>query len=269
MCWHCHTSFSRRIAETSRESVSLQSSRRLHPTPKPAVFHTSDENSTPNYDVYRSLSRIPVPTSAQTSKPVLCPKPAQTAESSDDIRSFSLTGEGSVCMSVTDDISAAQRKPARVSSSSVDLYSASGREGIPFNEGMQSPIAQGSHGDTNAVPQSPMLSSAAKSSSAFGSASPDSTPDSAYDSSSRHTTRCTPAKGFDVAEVDSVASLGSYLELEDDRVQHATPRRIVLPATVDADTQPSHTAAEGGFTFSALSTTPTHGVFLHFHNCAA
>lgn len=214
-----------------------------------AAPYTPDVDYTPKYDVHRQRSRIPMPTAAQASKPGLFPSPAQPLSSAQkDVSSFALTGEDSGSMSTTDECGVSQRQPSCASASSVDLDSASGREGILFDGGMQSPSAQRCIGDANAVPQSPMVS-----------ASPDSMPDSTYTSSEKQTAHCTPTQGIEV-DADSVASLGSYLELEDG-VQQTSPDGIIPPAAAVTDIQPSHSAVEGaGFTFSALSVTPTHGV---------
>lgn len=134
----------------------------------------------------------------------------------------------------------------------MDLDSAREEEGPDgfFHTGIQH-VAQERVGDMNkSVPQSPMMSA-----SVGGSASPDSIPDSAH--AKQRAENCTPVKGD--TDSDSIASLGSYLELEDDLAQQMHPDNIMSPEPAATDTQPSQSAVGTSFTFSALSQTPTHG----------
>lgn len=236
-------------AETSRESVSYSSMR---------APRTPGAEDTPKYDVHRQVSRIPMPTPAHVSKAGPFPSPSQPLNSSpNEVSSFAVACDESASVSTIDpECGSSQRQPSCASASSVDLDSASGREGVLFDGGMQSPsVLHGCHSDMKSVPQSPMVSA-----SAGGSASPDSMPDSAYTGSETQTShpRVPPAKHAEI-DADSVASLGSFLDLED--VAQQTPPGSMIPqAPAVSEIQPSQRAAEGiGFTFSAVSATPTHG----------
>ena len=202
--------------------------------------------------------------SAHVPKPGPFPSPSLPLNSSpNDVSSFAVTCDESASVSTIDpEHGSSQRQPSCASASSIDLDSASGREGLLFDGGMQSPSVQ--HAcprDKNSVPQSPIVSA-----SAGGSASPDSMPDSAYANSETQSSRprLTPTKGAEI-DADSVASLGSFLDVED--VAQPTPHgSMTYQAPAATETQPCHKATEGaGFTFSAVSVTPTHGATNHLH----
>lgn len=250
------------FAETSRESVSQSSMR----TPTPRVLHTTKAENADKYSANRDASRIPVPSPAKLSQPFpeiaqkaqlwQVPSPAQPVDSpQNEISSFALSGEDSLTQSVMEDHGETHRQPSSASASSADLDSASGREGLLFNGSMQSPAAERGIGDMNAVPQSPLVSA-----SAGGSASPDSMPDSAYTGSDNHGAHSTLKKEVD-ADADSIASLGSYLELDDGSGQ-PTPGSTIPAISMVTEAERSPVSGDAaGFTFSALSVTPTHGVF--------
>jgi hypothetical protein len=244
-------------ADVSRESVPLQPLK--FPRPVPTMCTPSSATSaipcTPDYGSQRAASRIPMPMTSESGQTPHSTVPSLPGRHWDAARglvpSHAISGGDSLAASTAS--RACSLHHASSGSPSQDLDNVLGHEDVTSGPCMPPPYDVSTLNDFSAIPQSPIVSASHGDSLSPGESGPESNHSCGFKENVHHTQR---GKTSTEVDADSVASLGSFLELED--AGQGTPKRIAS-VHVACTRVASSTLASSGFTFSA---TPlkTHGV---------